>query len=416
MRVLFLTEYYLYDQRTDVSGVFQRMRMLIDAVKTLGELDILFFTSPGMDTSPAASRQLESTLADHWDVRANVFFRHHETSPIKPFWTRLPFWARCIASGAVAYQSGLSLNSSHRPSVDAVNHCLDRQPDLVLAFRLGTMAPLLRTSRPLPPIFFDLDDAEHVKALRTARHDPGLRPRAAAYASVPILLWSERRAMSLACSTFVCSTRDRRRFRHFPRHQYRAIVPNAVAIPAAHSPCSELTLLYLGNYVYPPNVEAADFLVREIWPRVHARQPNARLLIAGSYAERIPGLAGQPAGVEVLGFVDDLSALYRRTRVVCCPIRVAGGTRVKILEAAAFGKPVVATTVGAEGLDLHNDRELLLRDDPQSFADACVSLLGDPGLAERLGTAARAAVSRLYDREATVVRIRRLITATLESQ
>jgi glycosyltransferase involved in cell wall biosynthesis len=182
-----------------------------------------------------------------------------------------------------------------------------------------------------------------------------------------------------------------------------------VVVPPIQASAVEPTLLFIGNYVYPPNVEAADFLVREVWPRVQTRHPDARLLIAGSYTERIPALAGRPAGVEVLGFVDDLAGLYQRTRVVCCPIRVAGGTRVKIVEAAAFGKPVVSTTVGAEGLDFRDGEEILLRDDPEALAEACSRLLADPGFSERMGIAARAAVSRRYDRAATVARIRDLI-------
>jgi glycosyltransferase involved in cell wall biosynthesis len=111
--------------------------------------------------------------------------------------------------------------------------------------------------------------------------------------------------------------------------------------------------------------------------------------------------------------VEDLSALYERTQVVCCPTRVAGGTRVKIIEAASFGKAIVATRVGAEGLDLLDNAEILLRDDLESIAEACVGLLTDPELAARIGTAARAVVTRQYDRQATILRIREFITASL---
>lgn len=414
MRVLFLSEYYPYDLPIEVAGVFQRMRMLLDALTGLGTVDILFFTPEGVDTSPSGSRRFEAKLFAHWGLRANVFFRQQQPSPPRFFLSRVPFWARCVASGAVAYYSRrLNLNNSHPPSVEALERCLDRRPDLILACRLGTMAPLLMTRRLLPPVFFDLDDAEHVRALRLAGNVGSLLSRAEACATAPILLWSEWRAMQLARATFVCSERDLHRFRHFPRHGHRAVVPNTLPMPAPEPPACEPSLLFIGFYGYPSNVEAADFLVREIWPQVHAQQPGARLLIAGPEPERIPALAGRPAGVEVLGFVEDLPALYRRTRVVCCPIRVAGGTRIKILEAASYGRPIVSTRVGAEGLDLRDGEEILLRDDPQSFAAACVELLKDTASAERLGTAARAAMARRYDRAATVRRIRDLITAGL---
>jgi glycosyltransferase involved in cell wall biosynthesis len=103
-------------------------------------------------------------------------------------------------------------------------------------------------------------------------------------------------------------------------------------------------------------------------------------------------------GVEFTGFVDDLEGLYQRSRVVCAPILAGGGTRIKIIEAAAYGKAVVATRVGAEGLNMRDGVELLLRDDPGSFADACLQLLNDAVLCERLGRAAYATVVRCYDR------------------
>jgi glycosyltransferase involved in cell wall biosynthesis len=92
--------------------------------------------------------------------------------------------------------------------------------------------------------------------------------------------------------------------------------------------------------------------------------------------------------------------------VICCPIFVGGGTRIKILEAAAHGRPVVATRIGAEGLDMTDGEELLLRDDPESFAAACVELLRSSELCERLGTAAYRKALQQYDRRAILPLIR----------
>src|SRR6266849_7454681 len=145
MRALFLTEYYPFDLRTDVFGVFKRMRMLMDAVVTFADVDVLFFSTLGVDESPAAIRQLEINLTEQWGLHLNVFLRHQKVRSRKALWKRLPFWIRCARLGAVAYHSHLSLDTSHEPSVRAVDSCLDRRPDFILAFRLGTMAPLLRT-------------------------------------------------------------------------------------------------------------------------------------------------------------------------------------------------------------------------------------------------------------------------------
>src|SRR5262249_5552633 len=112
-------------------------------------------------------------------------------------------------------------------------------------------------------------------------------------------------------------------------------------------------------------------------------------------------------GVEFTGFVDDLEALYQQSRVVCCPVLAGGGTRIKIIEAAACGKPIVSTRIGAEGLEMVDGMELLLRDEPKSFAEACLRLLKDSTLCNKLGYAARAAVIRYYDRSRVIQSIQR---------
>jgi glycosyltransferase involved in cell wall biosynthesis len=413
VRILFLSEYYPFKFRTDVFGVFQRMRLLLDAMSGLGELDLLFLAPFGVDASPSAIRQLEKDIEAEWHLRVNAFVREQSPAAPRPLRERVPIWVRSVARGAVAFEYEITLNNSHEPSLRAVRECLDRRPDVICAFRLGSMAPLLRIGRPLPPVFFDLDDAEHVKAVRLARGRPGLAGRVRGLGAVPILWWSERRAMALARSTFVASTRDRDRFRYFPRHSERVVVPNAVRVPPPQGLAGDPTMLFLGNYIYGPNVEAAEYLLQEIWPRVREVVPNARLLIAGSEPERICFHASPPPGVEFTGFVEDLGDLYRRTRVVCCPIRVAGGTRLKILEAASYGKPIVSTTVGAEGIELRNGREIFLRDEPTSFAAACAAVMTDTSLGQQMGAAARRVVGQLYERDIVIAQIRKTVVDRL---
>jgi glycosyltransferase involved in cell wall biosynthesis len=415
-RILFLSEYYPFDIRRDVFGVFKRMRMLVDAAKSLGQLDILFFQPPWVDSSQVAVDTLQTALQRSWDSQLSVFLRTTGQARRRFLLSRIPFWFDCAWRGAITYHSAVSLETSHAPSLEAVARCLDRGPDVILAFRLGSMAPLLRLSRRLPPICFDVDDVEHVKALRTARQTRDPVQRAKIYAAVPLLLWSEYRAMNLADRTLVCSDIDLDRFKRFPRSAQRVVVPNAVTIPRSVSVPGLATLLFLGAFLYWPNVAAAETLIREVWPRVRRNHPDARLVIAGAEPERIPSYTSKPEGVEFAGFVEDLDALYRRVQIVCCPIKIGGGTRIKILEAAAHGKAIVSTTVGAEGIGLHDGREILIRDDPGAFAEACSQILGEPRLAHSLGAAAREAIRQRYDRSTVVGRVRDVISAMCESR
>ncbi|MGH9453075.1 MAG: glycosyltransferase, partial [Terriglobia bacterium] len=116
------------------------------------------------------------------------------------------------------------------------------------------------------------------------------------------------------------------------------------------------------------------------------RRPSARLRT----------LVSTLSGVEVTGRVADIRPYVREAAVYIVPLRIGGGTRLKIFEAMAMGKPVVSTTVGAEGLPVQDKRDILLADDPQEFADAVVQLLHSPDLRSRIGTAARALVESGY--------------------
>ena len=117
---------------------------------------------------------------------------------------------------------------------------------------------------------------------------------------------------------------------------------------------------------------------------------------------------GRLPHVEVTGRVDDLEPIYRRARLCIAPLRAGGGTRLKILEAMAYGRPVVSTRFGCEGLDVENGREVLLADRPEDLARAIVGALDNPVLCEGLRTRARALVERNYDWQQSAERLQTL--------
>ena len=160
---------------------------------------------------------------------------------------------------------------------------------------------------------------------------------------------------------------------------------------------------------YEPNIESVMRLVRRIMPLVWQAVPQARLFVAGSGSDALSRASPADARIHYLGFVPDLDELYARSRVICCPMINGGGTRVKLIEAAAYGKPMVATSVGAEGLAFRHDEELLLHDDDAALAEACVQLLVDDALCMRLGSAARLRMQRLYDRSSISRKIREVL-------
>jgi polysaccharide biosynthesis protein PslH len=154
-------------------------------------------------------------------------------------------------------------------------------------------------------------------------------------------------------------------------------------------PIEEGSLLFTGRMNYPPNIDAACFFAQEILPLVRAVAPHARFHIVGADpAPEVRALASE--AIVVHGRVTDVRPFLANSEVVVVPVRRGGGTRLKVLEAAASGKPIVSTGLGVEGLDLGSD-DVLIADDAVGFADAIVSLLGNPNTRRALGSRARLA-------------------------
>jgi glycosyltransferase involved in cell wall biosynthesis len=163
---------------------------------------------------------------------------------------------------------------------------------------------------------------------------------------------------------------------------------------------------------YEPNADAADWLMAEVWPRISSEMPHARLLLAGGRPEELRMFMSPPQGVSILGFVPDLAALYGQAHVFVCPVRAGSGTRVKLLEAGAYAKAIVSTTVGAEGLDYQDGVSAIFADDAAAFAQACLALLRDPMRQRSMGHAARELIRKRYERAAVISRIRKLVAST----
>jgi glycosyltransferase involved in cell wall biosynthesis len=156
--------------------------------------------------------------------------------------------------------------------------------------------------------------------------------------------------------------------------------------------------------------------VHEILPRVLAHRPDAVLTIVGADApQEIQRL--QRLGVVVTGFVPDVRPYLARAGAVIAPLRMGGGTRIKILEAMAMGKAVITTSVGCEGIDVIDGEHVLVADEPAAFADAVRRVLDDASLASCLGRAGRALVDREYRWSSVAQRLEEFLSepATLET-
>jgi glycosyltransferase involved in cell wall biosynthesis len=168
------------------------------------------------------------------------------------------------------------------------------------------------------------------------------------------------------------------------------------------------TILFQGLMTYPPNVDGARWLVREVLPHLRAQLGTVRIRLVGQAEGEVLALATDPE-VVVTGHVDSMADELARADLIVVPIRFGSGTRVKILEAFAHRIPVASTHVGAEGLAVQDGRELLMADEAESLAEACIRLLSEPDLRRSVVAEAQARFDADYRWEAIHSRVQLLV-------
>jgi len=264
------------------------------------------------------------------------------------------------------------------------------------------LSSVLLRALPLPddvPIVGDTHNVEFDVLRRTAAHADRALLRHYARRQWPATRREERRCGEAVDLVLATSVRDRHVFERELGLRRVAVVPNGIDLtefaPSTREPVPD-TVLFSGLMSYFPNQQAVRWFLREVFPTVLRHRAGARLVVAGADPPRwLTALAGP--NLEVTGRVADMRPFLARAAVVVAPLMIGGGTRVKILEALAMARPMVSTTLGAEGLDLAHGSSALLADDAAAFADAVLLVLDDPLLAGRLGACGRRHVIEHFD-------------------
>jgi glycosyltransferase involved in cell wall biosynthesis len=154
-------------------------------------------------------------------------------------------------------------------------------------------------------------------------------------------------------------------------------------------------VVFFGLLSTYPNIDGALWFLREIWPKVASARPDALCKIIGKGPPRaLLDFAGPRVGIA--GLVADLRPHLASAAALVVPLRIGGGTRLKIVEGMSMAKAIVSTTLGAEGIDVVPERDILMADDPESFAASVLRLLDDPELSARLGSSARRVAVERY--------------------
>jgi glycosyltransferase involved in cell wall biosynthesis len=198
-----------------------------------------------------------------------------------------------------------------------------------------------------------------------------------------------------------------------------AVVPNAVDVlafePRPDDPSPDgVTVMFFGINDYYPNTDGILYFIREVWPKIHETHPSARLKIVGP--RPTPEiLAHRSDSIEIAGKVDDLRKHLASAELVVVPLRIGGGTRFKVLEAMSMQKPIVSTTIGAEGIDVVHEKHLLLTDGTEALARGVGRLLDDRDLGRKLGREGRELVKARYSWDAAAKQMETFLESVIAS-
>ena len=252
---------------------------------------------------------------------------------------------------------------------------------------------------PPPLLVIDAHNIEH-EVIRQYTRNGGVGRRFYAGLNWRKLRREELSAFRKADGIVACSVADQGRILSDVRSARAAVIPNAADVEfyrprASDPPADGRTVVFFGLMSTFQNIDGALWFLREIWPRVVAARPHARCRIIGKGPpQAVLDFAGPR--VEIVGLVDDLRPHLASAAALVVPLRLGGGTRLKIVEGMSMGKAIVSTTLGAEGIEAVPQRDILIADDPESFAASVLRLLDDPGLAARLGSSARRVAVERY--------------------
>jgi len=224
--------------------------------------------------------------------------------------------------------------------------------------------------------------------------------KAVSYREYRMLERMERKYVSTADHVLAVSENDRDFFLGYTEKKRMSVIPTGVDIqyfrPEIEKEEAE-TIVFTGSMDWMANEDGIVFFIDKVLPLVRQQFPNGKLSIVGRRpSARLREIGEREKNIEVTGTVDDIRPHMARGSVYVVPLLVGGGTRIKIFEAMAAGKAVVSTTIGAEGLPVSHNKDILLADDPASFSRAIVELLRDANRRRQIGSAARKLVEENY--------------------
>jgi len=390
------------------TGLHLRMIANLELVHRLGCFSaLLYFSTEGREPAPVESTPL-AQICD--DVRhGGRRFPHSDFSTISLVLHKVDFLARgALGLPGKSYPFSMSYDRINAPEIILAEARRVHADFVILPSMLMHYTVGLRTQR-----FGVIIDAADVLTNLTASFLKTLKGRGGRlglYANYLASRTQERVFLRECTEVWTTSATEAKEFLRISPAAHVIVVPNSLdenAIQPAH-PSREPVVGFIGTYSYAPNLQAALFLAEQVFPRVLGHCPNAVLRIAGANmptdeATKLRALKN----VEVLGPVADSGRFMNSCAVLALPVFIRGGVPLKVIEAMARGKAVVASPELVDGIVVADGKDMLVRSAPDDFAAAIVSLLGDTSLRDKLGVHARATFVRDFSISSAEALLRR---------
>ena len=267
--------------------------------------------------------------------------------------------------------------------------------DVVLIFRAGVVNNTLEALRryaPQAPILFNNMDLHFLRLQRAAE----LSGEASAFADAAAMQQRETKVFASVDCAITPSSYEKGLIEELAPGAPVRVLPFMIDLAGTSVGFGpRRDICFLGGYRHPPNIDAVQFFVREVFPLVKQADPTIRFIIAGSHPpEEVQALAAED--IVVTGMVSDLRDVFDTARLFVCPLRFGAGVKGKISAAMSYGVPVVTTSIGAEGMDLHDGEHVLVADTPAAFAAACLRAYRDAALWQHLSAAGQALVAEKH--------------------
>ena len=396
------------------NGLAMRVGAFLEALSTLGEVDLVVL--PIFEAVPSANSfcQRLGITPTIVPVQGRIDTHFALLSRIEDRKVRLESFGEYGKPSLAAFAS-VPVLEEIRQRVAGRDYELVH---IARSYLLPVVDAWPKGQRPMFSADLDEDDAgtqRSIAMLHRRRGDAGAEAWLEAEASAFERL--VRKWLPCAELSFISTDNDRQALSRWCAPTGLTVARNAIAIPERPAKTKPGTdLLFVGGFGYFPNLDAASWLLEEIFPLLTVLSPETlSLTIVGRDPPRSLRDRARLPNATILEDVDDLGPVYAQSSIAVVPVRAGGGSRIKVLEAAAYGVPIVSTTFGAEGTQMRDGEELWLADTPQAFVDAVVDVLQSPSEAARRTAAAGAYVEQFHSRDSLISMIAERFAGKIET-